>query len=106
MNLTTQQQQMLNNFLIGYTQDVDHTILSILLKIVIPDPKENDNIIIKCYERYLAVTEPFLSHVSKEQIGFGLTCKETLQRFVLGQLLDEECIAEFKKNNNIQDTVN
>ena len=33
MNLESREQQILNNFLIGYTQDVDHTILNILFKL-------------------------------------------------------------------------
>ena len=103
MNLNPQQQQILNNFLIGFTQDVDHTILSILFKIVIADPKEADNILVQCHKRYLDATEPFLAHMSKEALGFGLTCRETLQSFVLTQLTDEESIAAFKKNYNIVD---
>jgi hypothetical protein len=101
MNLNQQEQQILNNFLIGFTQDVDHTILSILFKRVIQDPKEADNILVKCCERYLDATEPFLQHLSKEKIGFGLTCRDTLQRFVLTQLTDTEAKEEFKKTYNI-----
>ena len=105
MNLNPQEQQVLNNFLIGFTQDVDHTILNILFKIVIPDTKEKDNLLIKCYERYMSVTEPFLAHMSKEKIGFGLTCRETLQRFLLSQLEDSDVIAEFRSANKITDIV-
>lgn len=103
MTLTPQEQQLLNNLLVGFTQDLDHTILNILYNIVIEDNKERDNILIKCCERYVETIDPFLLQMSKDKIGFGTYTKSVLYKYVASQLIDEELKNEFITKYSLQE---
>lgn len=101
MNIEQRNQQMLQSFLIGFSQEMDHTIITILFNLLIPDNKEADHIITSCMENYIKNAEPFLSHLSKESIGLGGMFKEKLVNFVFTQLKDDESKKEFAQKYGI-----